>query len=221
MSEENEYKTDKVLLRNYSKVIFFYPLLIYSFVAWLIQFFFPSPIAWLGNIWIIVFFANLFTIAFDFSTVKFFILLLAIVVIALLVFFLVIPNIDFGAGLNIDFNLGLTATFYLTITIIFALILGLEVLGAYFNYYKVEQNEIYHKTGLFSDAERYPVKSLRMRKQITDVFEFFILRAGSITLLPGRADEVIHLPTVININKKEKQLDYLLSHISVEPDQLD
>jgi len=221
MSEENKYKTEEVILRNYPKVIFFWPLLVYSFIAWLIQFFFPNPIPWLGNIWIIVFFANLFTIAFDFSTVKFFIMLLAIVVIALLVFFLVIPNVDFGAGLNLDFNLGLTATFYFTITIIFAIILGIVVLDAYFDYYRIERNEIYHKTGLFSDAERYPVKSLRMKKQITDVFEFFILRAGSITLLPGRADEVIYLPTVLNINKKEKQLDYLLSHISVEPDQID
>lgn len=221
MSEENKYKTEEVIIRNYPKVIFFWPLLVYSFIAWLIQFFFPNPIHWLGNIWMIVFFTNLFTIAFDFSTVKFFILLLAIVVIALLVFFLVIPKVDFGAGLNFDFNLELTATFYFTIMIIFAIILGIVVLDAYFDYYRIERNEIYHKTGLFSDAERYPVKSLRMKKQITDVFEFFILRAGSITLLPGRADEVIYLPTVLNINKKEKQLDYLLSHISVEPDDID
>ncbi|TXT59061.1 MAG: conserved membrane protein of unknown function [Promethearchaeota archaeon] len=220
MSEENKYKTDQVLLRSYPKVIFFWPLLVYSFIAWLIQFFFPDPIAWLGNIWMIVFFANLFTIAFDFSTVKFFIMLLAIVVIGLLVFFLVIPNVDLG-GITVEFNLGLSAYFYFAMMLILGIVLLLVVIGSYFDYYRVERNEIYHKTGLFSDAERYPVKSLRMKKQITDVFEFFILRAGSLTLLPGRADEVIYLPTVLNINKKEKQLDYLLSHISVEPDEID
>lgn len=220
MSEENKYKTDQVLLRSYPKVIFFWPLLVYSFIAWLIQFFFPDPIAWLGNIWMIVFFANLFTIAFDFSTVKFFIMLLAIVVIGLLVFFLVIPNVDLG-GITVEFNLGLSAYFYFAMILILGIVLLLVVIGSYFDYYRVERNEIYHKTGLFSDAERYPVKSLRMKKQITDVFEFFILRAGSLTLLPGRADEVIYLPTVLNINKKEKQLDYLLSHISVEPDEMD
>ena len=41
------------------------------------------------------------------------------------------------------------------------------------------------------------------------------------TLLPGRADEVIHLPTVLNIKKKEEQIDWLLSHVSVEPDEVD
>jgi len=29
------------------------------------------------------------------------------------------------------------------------------------------------------------------------------------------------LPTVLNISKKEKQLDWLLSHVSVEPDEVD
>jgi hypothetical protein len=29
------------------------------------------------------------------------------------------------------------------------------------------------------------------------------------------------LPTVLNINKREKQLDWLLSHVSVEPDEID
>ena len=64
-----------------------------------------------------------------------------------------------------------------------------------------------HKTGIFSAAERFPVKSLRFRKEITDVFEFFILRAGKFVIMPGKADEVMILPTVLNINKKADQLD--------------
>ena len=65
-----------------------------------------------------------------------------------------------------------------------------------------------------------PTKSLRILKEIPDVFEFFILRAGSITLMPGHGD-VIPLNTVLNINKKQKQIDYLLSHVSIETDELD
>jgi hypothetical protein len=115
---------------------------------------------------------------------------------------------------------GLTAHFYFVVTIIMALILGLVVLGSRFDYWKIERNEIYHKKGIFSSAERIPTKSLRILKEIPDVFEFFILRAGSITLMPGHGD-VIPLPTVLNINKKQKQIDYLLSHVSIEPDELD
>ena len=133
--------------------------------------------------------------------------------------FLVLPNmtIPFPAG---EFNLELTANFYLVITLVLAFILGLVVISARFDYWKIERNEIYHKTGLFANAERMPTRSLRILKEIPDVFEFFALRAGSITLMPGHGD-VIHLNTVLNINKKQEQIDYLLSHMSIETDELD
>jgi hypothetical protein len=181
-----------------------------------------GPIGWLGVFWFIMFFTNLFVVSFDVSSTKFFVLILIVVVGILLVIFLVLPNIALptptpGDGLNP----GLITGFYLVMTLIFLLILGLVFIGARINYYKLERNEIYHKSGVFSAAQRYPVKSLRIKKEITDVFEFFVLRAGSITLMPGKADEVIHLPTVLNINRREKEIDYLLSHIGVEPDELD
>jgi len=106
-------------------------------------------------------------------------------------------------------------------TLILAFILGIILISTRFEYYKIEMNEIYHKTGIFSSAERFPVKSLRFKKEIPDVFEFFLLRAGKFTIMPGQADEVMILPTVLNVNKKEKQLDWLLSHVSVEPDEID
>jgi len=95
------------------------------------------------------------------------------------------------------------------------------VLSTRFEYFKIERNEIIHKKGIFSSAERFPVKSLRFKKEIPDVFEFFMLRAGKFTIMPGQADEVMILPTVLNVNKKERQLDFLLSHVSVEPDEID
>ena len=160
----------------------------------------------------------MFIIAFDFGSTKFFVLVLLGVVVILLVIFLV-PDLFTGAA-GEPFNPGLTAEFYLATAVIMAIILGLVVLASRFDYWKIERNEIYHKSGIFSSAERLPTKSLRINKKIPDVFEFFILRAGSITLMPGHGD-VINLPTVLNINKKQKQIDYLLSHVSIEPDELD
>jgi len=157
--------------------------------------------------------------AFDFSSAKFFLLIMAIVVVLLLVMFLVLPNVSIPI-IGGDFNLELTADFYLVITLVLVFILGLVVVSARFDYWKIERNEIYHKTGLFASAERMPTKSLRILKEIPDVFEFFALRAGSITLMPGHGD-TIHLNTVLNINKKQEQIDVLLSYVSVEPDELD
>ena len=221
MSEKKKPKhPSEIYLRSYPKIIFFWPLLLVSFFWWILQLFDDEPIGWLGTVWMIVFFTNLFITAFDFSSTKFFVMILAIVVVLLLVAFLVLPNIAVNISFG-DFNLGLTEGFYLTTTIVLAIILGFVVLSSRFDYWKLERNEIYHKSGIFSSAERYPVKSLRLKKEIPDVFEYFLLRAGSMTLLPGRADEVIHLPTVLNIKKKEEQIDWLLSHVSVEPDEVD
>ncbi len=209
----------EVYLRSYPKVIFFWPMALVSLVLWLLQFVVGEPEAAFGNFWLIVFFVNMFIVAFDFSSSKFFVLIMVVVVVVLLLVFLV-PGILAPISSGDGFDPALTAEFYLVITIIMAFVLGLVVLSSRFDYWKIERNEIYHKKGIFSSAERMPTKSLRIKKEIPDVFEFFILRAGSITLMPGHGD-VINLPTVLNINKKQKQIDYLLSHVSIEPDELD
>jgi len=209
---------NEVILRTYPKVIFFWPMALVSLILWLLQMLYPTPLPLFGNIWLIVFFVNMFIVAFDFSSSKFFVLIMLVVVVVVLLVFLV-PGL-FTILPGGSFNPGLTAEFYLVVTIIMAFILGLVVLSSRFDYWKIERNEIYHKKGIFSSAERMPTKSLRILKEIPDVFEFFILRAGSITLMPGHGD-VIHLNTVLNINKKQNQIDFLLSHVSIEPDELD
>ena len=210
----------EIYIRSYPKIIFFWPLLITSFILWLIQLFSANPVSILGTVWFIVFFINIFVTAFDFSSTKFFVLILAIVIILLLVVFLVLPN--FAISLNLEIiDLSLSAQFYLVMTLILVFVLGIVIISTRFEYYKIERNEIIHKSGIFSTAERFPVKSLRFKKEIPDVFEFFLLRAGSMTIDPGHSDEVMILPTVLNINKIEKHLDWLLSHVSVEPDEVD
>jgi hypothetical protein len=224
MPEKKVQRPTEIFLRSYPKVIFYWPLLLTSLILWLIQAIVydksENNLSALGYVWFIVFFVNIFVTAFDFSSTKFFVLILAIVIILLVVVFLVLPNFTVASA-DIDVFLGLPWQFYMVMSIILAFILGIVVLSARFDYFKIERNEIYHKKGIFSSADRYPVKSLRFRKEIPDVFEFFLLRAGKITIMPGQADEVMILPTVLNINKKEKQLDWLLSHVSVEPDEID
>ena len=215
--EKTSSPVNEVILRSYPKVIFFYPLLFTTLILWLIQGLSATPISSLGAVWFIMFFANIFVIAFDFSSTKFFILILAIVVVVLLLLFLVLPNIS-GVSLGgISIDLSMSATFYGVMSAILGFILLFVVLGAQFSYYKVERNEIYYKKGLVGSAERFPVKSLRIHKEIPDIFEYLALRAGSITLIPSK-EKVIILSTVLNINKKADQIDELLSRIRVEVD---
>ena len=209
---------DHVTLRSYPKVIFLWPLLLVSFVLFLLQLLDPGAEieAIYGLIWMITFFVNLFILALDFSSAKFFVLVVIVIIFILLFVFFIMPYLGTWAIINFF----ITWQFYGMIALILAILWGLTWIATRFDYYKIERNEIYHKTGIFTSAERLPTKSLRIKKEIPDVFEFFLLRAGRITLLPGHGD-VIPLPNILNINKKEKQIDWLLSHISIEPDELD
>ena len=216
-------KEETVYIRNYPKVIFFWPLALTSFVLLWIQLLMgDQPNAFLGYFWIAMFFINLFVTAFDFSSSKFFLLVLIIIVGLLVVIFLgVSGRLSFSAAAVQTFNFGLTWPFYMVMSVVFAFVLFFVFIDTRFSYWKIERNEMYHKSGVFSSAERYPVSSLRIKKEIPDVFEFLFLRAGSLVLMPGRQEEVIQLPTVLNINKRINELDTLLSHVSVEPDEVD
>jgi len=227
MSEEKKEKKPKVVkpitevhLRSYPKVIFFYPLLFTSLICWIVQGIAgnESPIGvGLGYFWMIVFFCNIFVMAFDFSSAKFFVLILAGVVLILLFWFFVLPviNIPTLAEIKAAYVLKLPWEFYMTTFLILAIILFLVWIEVHFDYYRLERNEIYHKKGMFASAERFPISALRIKKEIPDVFEYFILRAGSLTLMPGKVEEVIKLDTVLNVNKKAEQIDYLLSKVAV------
>lgn len=222
-SNKNVEKLNEQVLRNYSKVIFFYPLFFVSLTFWIIEFSLGTNVSWLGTVWLIIFFSNLFVIAFDIPSTKFFIIILAIVAFVILFIFLILPNLD-SASLDvvnaIESTIRMSATFYLAITMILGIIFLIAVISAHLDFWVIERNEIYHKKGIFESAERFPVKSLRIVKRIPDVFEFFLLRAGSITLLISKT-EIHHLNTIVNVSKKADNIDYLLSHMEVEIDDLD
>lgn len=221
--EKREEHPSQITLRNYPKVIFFYPLFFTSLTLWILQMIFAStgtPIALLGFIWMIVFFINLIIIGFDFNSTKFFILVLVIVIVILLFVFLVVPNISLeDIPPPREYNIEMTNQFYLVITILLGLILLFVFIKTRFNYWRIERNEVYHNKGLFVEADRYPTRNMNIKKKIPDVFEYFILRAGSLTLYVE--DEDFHLPTVLNIDDKIEKINYLLSHLEVEVDQLD
>lgn len=221
MSETNEksYKSDAVILRRYPKVIFFYPLLIVSFILFLIQYILNSPDLnkFLGFIWILIFFCNLFVIAIDTTSGKLFFLALIIVGLIMMVAYIIAPQFDLSIfGFESDlFNFSFTAQFYLVITVILAFILLFVWLEERFDYWKIEKNEIYHKKGILSNLERYPSSGLKYTKEISDIFEFLALKAGRVILFID-ANTIVTLDTVINVNKKMQKLDNLLSQFRVK-----
>jgi hypothetical protein len=222
MNDNKEKESKNVIyLRNYSKAIFLYPLFVTSIILWMIEAFLGEPgkpLAGLGFIWTLVFFINLLAVAFDFSSVKLVVIALIIVICILLVFFLVVPltlTMVWEEFQNFQFNIGMTVEFYMIMSIILGIVIASAFIGVRFDYWRLERNEIYHRTGIFVKAERYPTRGLRIKKEIPDLIEYFLLRAGTITLLYGE-NNVAHLSTIVNISKKSNKIDKLLSEMEVD-----
>ncbi|MFW9943213.1 MAG: hypothetical protein ACFFFT_19405 [Candidatus Thorarchaeota archaeon] len=220
-AQEEKKEGEIIYLRTYSKAIFLFPLFITNIILWILQYALGTagkPVPWLGFIWTLIFFINLLTIAFDISSTKFLIIILIFVIASLLIIFLILPpilHVFYEKVERVEFNIGMNEDFYLVMTLILGIILLITVITPRFNYWKLERNELYHKKGIFVEADRYPTRGLRYKKQIPDIFEFFILGAGSITLLLGK-DIIEHLNTIPRINHKANKMDSLLSELEVE-----
>jgi len=214
----------RVVLRDISKGIFFFPLAIYSFIAAIIEHLLedaqsggaaPSESAnILALIWVVLFFANVFVVSFDFSTGKFLILILVVVVIGLVLFLLMENGTIAPMGVEIIFNLQIRTQFYVMVGIMLAVIVVLTLVAGLFRYVRIEANEVLVK-GILGDVKRFPTANLHYDKKISDVFEYMTLRAGSIILHITGAAEPVELYTVIGVNKKARQMDTLLSAMKV------
>ncbi len=230
---------DEVILRSYPKIIFFYPTAIASaFLGLFSQFLKLEPglltvalsvFPWvsyidgrivLGLIWMGIFAANLFVVSFDFDSAK--VLALVAVVIAgvltVIILFLTMPTLLSGLptiSIN-DFPIIMNWGFYYNIAAILALVFAFIWIEKRWDYYKITSQDIVHKTGIFGDVERFPAPNINLHKRIGDVFEYFMLKAGELTIIPAQRTTVINLPCVLNINEKEKHIQEVLGTLEVE-----
>lgn len=210
----SEFESKEIIIRSFPKVIFLAPLWLTSLVLWILQWIMmqdpaaTEPNATLANIWMWMFFANLFVMSFDSSTGKFFLIVFGVAVLAGVIFLYVAPHLP-------AFNIKLLPVFYGFITVILGIILLMAVIETRFEYWKFEKNEIIHKEGLFAAIKRFPSADVRYKKEIPDIFEWIIFGAGSLTLYLQNTEPVV-LPTVLRINKVAMELDQLLSQFRVK-----
>ena len=116
-------------------------------------------------------------------------------------------------------SLIMNKAFYFTIWIVFSLIFLLVFINTRFNYWEIQPNEILHHHGFMGDVHRYPTRGLRMKKEITDLMEYMLLRAGTLVLTPQDEPRPLVLDNVINIPKVEDKIQRLLGTLKVRIDQ--
>jgi hypothetical protein len=84
-----------------------------------------------------------------------------------------------------------------------------------YDYWEIQNNELLHHHGFLSDLKRYPAPSLRVDKEINDVFEYMLLQSGRLILHARSESRAIVLDNVLFINRKEALLTKMLGSLQV------
>ena len=86
------------------------------------------------------------------------------------------------------------------------------------DYWEILPNQIIHHRGWLGDENRGPAPGLNYQKEITDVFEYLLLRSGRLILQPASGPPFI-LDHVPNINKRGDEIAEMLKALDVTVSQ--
>jgi hypothetical protein len=226
-----EQAPSRILLVPYPKIIFLYPSLLASLLAGIYMSIFRPPLDPQGTAAVViavvflgVLALNLVILAFDFprtTSLTLFFFAVA-VVMSLVLLFTLKPNLlPEVTHVLTRFRPLANATFYWGITLILGLIFLAVLVDVRFDYWEVRPNELLHHHGFLSNLERLPAPNLRLEKEITDVFEYLLLRSGRLILQFGDNHGTIVLDNVPFIKKKEEAITRLLGALQVQVRPMD
>jgi hypothetical protein len=214
---------DRVIIRPWPKIIFLYPSFVLGVLFWVMSFFtVDTPDAGnrtMGWIFMVVFCANLLVFAFDFSRIKTITLFILIVAIVLGLGWASTSTswqiVPFIRGVLNEVDIRMNTQFYGFFACFFAFVYLLILVNTRFNYYEINRNEILHHHGYLGDITRMPTASIKMNKEIYDLFEYLLLRSGRLIFYPSTAREALVLDNIVAVNKVEARIQALLSSVSV------
>lgn len=212
-------RIDRVVIRALPKAVFLYPTLLAAIVAGSgMSLELASADVW-GTAFVVVFALNVVVLAFEFprtTSLTLFFLGIATVLGAVLINqrIVFLPELESWVGrIAPEAN----SQFYWLIVATLGLVLLLTaILHRWVDYWEIYSNELIHHHGLLGNLERYPAPGIKLEKEITDVFEFFILGAGRLVLTVPSEGRAIVLENVPGINRVERQMKEVLGVTEVE-----
>ncbi len=214
-------RRDKVVLRAYPKIALLYPTWIAAFVGAIVTTMWPeldgAANARMALWFLVVTGLNLVVLSFDFPRTTSFTLFAFVVAIVL------------GAlWLNTKFDLlpflskwwqslepRANNQFYWVLVAFLGIIYACVFCVTRFDYWEVMPNELIHHHGVLGNVNRFPAPQLKLEKEITDVFEFMLLRSGRLLIHPSTERRAIVLENVPNINRREDEIQALLRVLDV------
>jgi hypothetical protein len=212
-----------VYLVSYPKIVFLYPTLIAALIAGcymlLPQNEDHSDSHFVALVFMMVFTVNLIVFAFDFPRTTSLTLFFALAAVVLGLLLLFRFNSQILPALHRIFDAykpDANATFFFSIAGVLSAIYLAVLINVQFDYWEVTPNELLHHHGILSNLERYASPSLKIDKEINDVFEYMLLRSGRLILHPSSEPRAVVLENVMNINAKEAILTKMLGALQVQ-----
>lgn len=223
-SKPSDAPATKIYLVSYPKVVFLYPTFLAAIVCGIYMAIAGkeaerADVHILALVFLAIFAINLVVLSFDFPrttslTLFFF---FAAVAMGLWLLFFYKPDL-LGSVSRILGSLRpmANATFYFLVAAFLGLIFFGVFVSVKFDYWEVRPNELLHHHGILSDLERFSAPNLRIDKEINDVFEYLLLRAGRLILHPSNERRAIVLENVFFINYKEREITRMLGALQVQ-----
>ncbi len=215
----------RILLISYPKIVFLYPALIVSLIAAIYLSFdrqaldaSNTPAVVLSVLFLGVLATNMVVLALDFprtSLLAVFFLFVAIVLGAILLFVTRPEYLPWVADILVRFRPLANATFYWAFFVILGTTTLAAIVAAHFDRWEARPNQLLHYKGLWGDLDRFPAPSLRVEKELNDVFEYFLLQSGRMILHIGTDRRAVVLENVLFIRKKEEALTRMLGKLHV------
>lgn len=218
-----EEHVSKIYLVSYPKIVFLYPTFLMAIIAGIYMLIAGneqrSDTQMLSLIFLLVLAINLVVLSFNFPRGTSLTLFFFCIAVGIGLWFLFHSKPDLLPVVG-DFIKSLkpfaTSTFFLTFASLIGLVYIGVVISVQFDYWEVRPNELLHHHGLLSDLERFSAPHLRIDKEINDVFEYILLRAGRLILHPSNERRAIILENVFFINRKEEQITRMLGALQVQ-----
>jgi hypothetical protein len=212
---------ETVIVRNYSKIIFFYPLMIYCLIAFIIEKVHEvknpdaDPLSVLGWIFVVILFMNIYVTTFNLSLKSFIIIIIIGILIFLILELTGVISITGIVETEVSFDMIINANMLLVILIMLTFLILMGIIQSRINYIKIEKQEIQIHGFLETGVKQYNTSDMSYEIEFGDVFEFLAARAGSLTLR-FKDGKVLFMDTVINLKKVKLQLDEIRNSIAVK-----
>ena len=199
---------DRVMVRPYPKVIFFWMTWIMSLVAGIIASTSDVPPVHLGTVWMCIFAFNLLVISFDFTEV---ISVMLLAVVGMVIFAgLQFEFLSFVGDFFRSLQLQMSANFYYTMFGLFTLFYIIVFVKTRFDYWEFRHNEVIHRRGVFADIKRYSTEDLRWFKEIPDVLERVVAGSGRMIITTPREQHPIIIEHVLRIGSIDEKVADIL-----------